>query len=74
LRFRWAGEDVFQAPRQAAVPALIQLGRLLQATERVMQDEETNEDLQLIFGPGSSLGGENLLGSQTSELGTHWGT
>lgn len=57
LRFRWAGDDVFQAPVRAGVPALIDLGRLLHVTERILRDEETDEDLDLIFAPGSSLGG-----------------
>jgi serine/threonine-protein kinase HipA len=57
LRFRWLGEKEFQAPIREGVPALIQLGRLLQITERILRDEETDEDLQLIFAPGSSLGG-----------------
>ncbi len=57
LRFRRLDDDVFQAPVRAGVPALIELGRLLQVTERILRDEETDEDLQLIFAPGSSLGG-----------------
>lgn len=56
LRFRWVGEEVFQAAIRAGVPALIELGRLLQITEHILRDEETDEDLQLIFAPGSSLG------------------
>ena len=57
LRFRRVGEDVFQAPLRTGVPALIGLERLLQVTERIFRDEETDEDLQLFFAPGSSLGG-----------------
>tara|TARA_R110000744_G_scaffold77899_4_gene153633 strand:- start:13272 stop:14519 length:1248 start_codon:yes stop_codon:yes gene_type:complete len=57
LRFRWAGEAAFQAPIRAGVPALIALERLLQITERILRDEETDEDFELIFAPGSSLGG-----------------
>jgi len=57
LRFRRVGEEEFQAPVRDGVPALIELGRLLQITERILRDEETDEDLQLIFAPGSSLGG-----------------
>src|SRR6185437_16219245 len=57
LRFRWRGKETFEAPPRAGVPALIELGRLLQITERILRDEETDEDLQLIFAPGSSLGG-----------------
>jgi serine/threonine-protein kinase HipA len=57
LRFRRVGENVFQAPMRSGVPALIDLRRLLQITERIQRDEETDEDFQLIFAPGSSLGG-----------------
>ena len=57
LRFRNAGEEAFQSPAAAGVPGLIELGRLLQVTERILRDEETDEDLQMIFAPGSSLGG-----------------
>jgi serine/threonine-protein kinase HipA len=57
LRFRRSGEAQFASPTIAGVPAQIELGRLLQITERILRDEETDEDLQLIFAPGSSLGG-----------------
>ena len=57
LRFRHRGETVFQAPREAAIPGLIALGRLRSAAERVVQGVETDEDLRAIFAPGSSLGG-----------------
>ena len=46
-----------QAAVRAGVPALVELGRLLQITERILRDEETDEDLRIIFAPGSSLGG-----------------
>ncbi len=57
LRFRRVGEEVFQSPVSKGVPAMIELGRLLQVTERILRNEETDEDLQTIFAPGSSLGG-----------------
>ena len=57
LRFRLPGDEVFQSPAAAGVPGQIELGRLLQITERILRDEETDEDLQIIFAPGSSLGG-----------------
>jgi serine/threonine-protein kinase HipA len=69
LRFRWSGESVFQAPPRSGVPALIQLGRLLQATERILRDEETDEDLHLIFAPGSSLGGARPKASVVDQHG-----
>lgn len=69
LRFRWLGEEVFQAPVHEGVPALIELGRLLQITERIERDEETDDDLQLIFAPGSSLGGARPKASVIDQHG-----
>ncbi|MEW8346671.1 MAG: type II toxin-antitoxin system HipA family toxin [Candidatus Thiodiazotropha taylori] len=69
LRFRWRGEEVFQAPVHDGVPALIELGRLLQITERIERDEETDEDLRLIFAPGSSLGGARPKASVIDQYG-----
>ena len=57
LRFRPVGDTAFHAPARAGVPAMLELGRLLQITVRILRDEETDEDLQMIFAPGSSLGG-----------------
>jgi serine/threonine-protein kinase HipA len=57
LRFREVGQEDFQAPAAGGVPGLVDLGRLMGVTERILRDEETDEDLQLIFAPGSSLGG-----------------
>lgn len=39
------------------IPPLIELPGLLAAAEHVMEDKETEEDLRLLFAPGSSLGG-----------------
>lgn len=69
LRFRWAGDEVFQAPIRGGVPALIEIGRLLQVTERILRDEETDEDLQLILAPGSSLGGARPKASVIDQHG-----
>jgi len=69
LRFRWLDEEVFQAPLRAGVPALIDLGRLMQVTERILRDEETEDDLQLIFAPGSSLGGARPKASVIDQHG-----
>jgi serine/threonine-protein kinase HipA len=57
LRFKRAGDELFQKPAGEGVPGFIQLGRLLASAQRIERDEETNEDLSLIFAPGSSLGG-----------------
>lgn len=57
LRFRRAGAEEFMAQRHDGVPTLVKLGALLASTERILRDQETDEDLRLIFAPGSSLGG-----------------
>jgi serine/threonine-protein kinase HipA len=57
LRFKKKAEDRYLAISPGGVPALLDLGRLLQSSDRILSDEETDEDLQIIFAPGSSLGG-----------------
>jgi serine/threonine-protein kinase HipA len=57
LRFRRAGENVFQTPLADGVPTLMKLGKLLESSQRILRNEETDEDLLLISAPGSSLGG-----------------
>ncbi|HLK66919.1 MAG TPA: HipA domain-containing protein [Bryobacteraceae bacterium] len=44
-----------QAPTK--IPPLIELPRLLSASEHVIEDKDTEEDLKLLLAPGSSLGG-----------------
>jgi serine/threonine-protein kinase HipA len=69
LRFRPAGEVDFLARPRSGVPALVELGRLLQSTERLLRDEETDDDLQLLFAPGSSLGGARPKASVIDQHG-----
>jgi serine/threonine-protein kinase HipA len=69
LRFRRLGQPQFHAPVNVGVPALVDLGRLLQITERVLRNEETDEDIQLIFAPGSSLGGARPKASVVDQHG-----
>lgn len=40
-----------------SIPPLIQLGRLLQLTSKVVKNEESNADIRDLIEPGSSLGG-----------------
>lgn len=42
---------------EANIPPFIALPRLLAASEHVINDEESDEDLRLLLAPGSSLGG-----------------
>ncbi|WP_420633787.1 type II toxin-antitoxin system HipA family toxin [Candidatus Palauibacter sp.] len=58
LRFSTDRDGPFLAePRHARLPPLVELGRLLDASVRVGQGDERDEDLRLLVGPGSSLGG-----------------
>ena len=51
-------EAVFLAPKsQKVIPPLIALPKLLLATERFIEDDESAADLKLLLAPGSSLGG-----------------
>jgi serine/threonine-protein kinase HipA len=58
LRFseEMAGPFLSPADRES-IPPLIALPRLLSASERFLNDDETAEDLRLLLAPGSSLGG-----------------
>jgi len=69
LRFRRPGDDAFQKPTGEGVPGFIQLGRLLASAQRIERDEETDEDLSLIFAPGSSLGGARPKASVVDNAG-----
>lgn len=69
LRFCKVGEREFQSPSTAGVPAVIELNRLLRITERILRDEETDEDIQMIFAPGSSLGGARPKASVIDQHG-----
>jgi serine/threonine-protein kinase HipA len=42
---------------EASVPPFLALSRLLSAAERVMAEDESEDDLRLLLAPGSSLGG-----------------
>jgi serine/threonine-protein kinase HipA len=58
LRFaERAGGPFVAGHGQMKIPPLIELPRLLSATEHVLNDTDTDEDLRLLLAPGSSLGG-----------------
>ena len=69
LRFRVVGETAFQAPAAGGVPALIDLPRLLSSAQRIMRDEDTDEDWRLIMAPGTSLGGARPKASVVDRRG-----
>lgn len=51
------------------VPPLLALPKLLSATERVIADKDTDEDLRLLLAPGSSLGGARPKASVRDKQG-----
>jgi len=58
LRFAATEGGPFLAPPSAfKIPPLVELPRLLSATEHVLDENGSDEDLRLLLAPGSSLGG-----------------
>jgi serine/threonine-protein kinase HipA len=58
LRFaEQPGGPFLREPDATRIPPLIELPRLLSAAEHVVDEKDTDEDLRLLFAPGSSLGG-----------------
>jgi len=58
LRFAERPDGPFLARHGATrIPPLVDLPRLLSASERVVGETDTDEDLRLLLAPGSSLGG-----------------
>ena len=56
LRFQDA-RGSFLSSLGRPVPPLFELGRLLAATRRIVEERETDADLELVLAPGTSLGG-----------------
>lgn len=58
LRFKLEEDTPFLTTYEMnRIPPLIDVGNLLNAANRVLQESETEEDLRLLLAPGSSLGG-----------------
>lgn len=57
LRFKHPKDDFFQAPIEGGVPKFVHLGKLLSSVHRVERDQHSDEDLDMVFAHGSSLGG-----------------
>ena len=71
LRFTEKDGGPFLADHQDAtrIPPLIELPRLLAAAERIVDDNDDDEDLRLLLAPGSSLGGARPKASVRDETG-----
>ncbi|MEO0347795.1 MAG: type II toxin-antitoxin system HipA family toxin [Pseudomonadota bacterium] len=59
LRFSMGpSENLFLSPKERiSIPPIVDLPKLLSATDRFIADHESTEDLRLLLAPGSSLGG-----------------
>ena len=49
--------DFVNANEKEAIPPLVQLPKLLKASENLLEDKNTASSLKLLLEPGSSLGG-----------------
>lgn len=72
LRFSAEPKDIlYLAPQnKTAIPPLVYLPKLLAATERFIEDNESSEDLKLLLAPGSSLGGARPKASVREQDGS----
>lgn len=57
LRFKDAGGGAFLSQAKTPVPPLLELKKLLSATERLERGRARKGDLELVLAPGGSLGG-----------------
>lgn len=70
LRFKTENSKEFLYPGNLkSIPPLVNLVKLLDATEKVINSEEKNSDLQLLLAPGSSLGGARPKASVIDKQG-----
>ena len=70
LRFKDAAGEGFIARTDRPIPPLIDLPKLLAATGRIERARETDDDLALLFAPGTSLGGARPKATVIDATGT----
>lgn len=69
LRFKYNDEGEFLSSSEKSVPLLIDLPKLLFASNKIIDNSEISKDLQLLLDPGSSLGGARPKASVIDENG-----
>jgi serine/threonine-protein kinase HipA len=69
LRFKEVGSERFLASGGLKIPPLGCLSKLLAASDRVVADKESDDDLRLLLAPGSSLGGARPKAAVTDSNG-----
>ena len=71
LRFAETLNGTFLSPKdRKTIPPLVDLPKLLSATERFLNDDESAEDLKMLLAPGSSLGGARPKASVSDKDGS----
>src|SRR5208283_1374008 len=69
LRFKETGSEEFLACGPHRIPPLVFLPRLLSASDHVLAEKDSDEDLRLLLAPGSSLGGARPKAAVTDSDG-----
>ena len=69
LRFKEAGSAAFLSSECPKIPPLVYLPKLLSASDHVVADRASDEDLRLLLAPGSSLGGARPKAAVTDSTG-----
>lgn len=73
LRFASRPEGPFLASYPSTrIPPMVELGRLLDSSNRIINQEEKDQDLRDILEPGSSLGGARPKASVVDQEGSLW--
>ena len=70
LRFKTDLDSDFVSHGRKTIPPLLDLGKLLSATEKVVSEDDEAEDIKLLLAPGSSLGGARPKASIREKDGT----
>jgi serine/threonine-protein kinase HipA len=70
LRFREVGVPGFLACTKERIPPLIFLPKLLSASDHVLRDKDSDEELRMLLAPGSSLGGARPKAAVTDSDGS----
>lgn len=70
LRFKQTPDNVFLSPKdKKAIPPLVELPKLLTASEKVLDDDASYNDIRELLAPGSSLGGARPKASVIDKAG-----
>ncbi len=69
MQYRYPDGGVYLAESSVGVPPLVQLGVLMNSADRILRNDQTDAELQLLLGPGTSLGGARPKASVVDQNG-----